>query len=148
MAIRKLKTKPRTVSKNVRPKTKKRRSSLAKKHADPNQSNPSVTTPAIVQEPAVITPNSGSQPIDINTPAPLSEEIHSQSNGTQRFENIFTMNQEHVFDPGLWRIVIEKVPENDQIPDPAFTSSLANAQSEIVQPSEDESDDTQKPDSL
>ncbi len=67
----------------------------------------------------------------INAPAPLSEEIHSQSIDTQRIESIFYQNREQLFDPGLWSMVVSDLPSDYQIPDPAFTSSLSQAHKQL-----------------
>jgi hypothetical protein len=73
------------------------------------------------------------QPIaDLNQPAPLTQEITSYSSETQKINSIFSTADSHPFDPGLWTIVVEKLPPDYTIPDPEFTARLNHAQAEIT----------------
>ncbi|MEJ8546239.1 hypothetical protein [Brevibacillus borstelensis] len=94
---------------------------------------PKVTAiPTTPIEPIVTPLLPTAEQIDINAPAPLSEEIHSNSVDTHRIESIFYKNEEQVFDPGLWSMVVKDLPPNYQIPDPAFTRSLSHAYNELA----------------
>ncbi|UFJ41950.1 hypothetical protein LOK74_05455 [Brevibacillus humidisoli] len=70
--------------------------------------------------------------LDINQPAPLTEEVSSSAAETQKVNNIFTFSDSHPFDPGLWSMVMGSLPQGYIIPDSNFTSRLEQAQSEVV----------------
>lgn len=85
-------------------------------------------------------------PGDINAPAPLIEEIHANNTEIPHLDHIFSQNTDPTIDPGLWSLVVGELPENYQIPDPAFTTSLAYARAEVLDPTQSSGDDILTPD--
>jgi hypothetical protein len=77
---------------------------------------------------------------DVNVPAPLSYEIKSTSTETEKINEIFVEDISSAFDPGLWNMVVDELPDNYQIPDPVFSESLAKAQEVVIQPDQWEGD--------
>jgi hypothetical protein len=84
--------------------------------------NPPLQTPTVLHSPF----------LDINQPPPLTEEVSSGSAETQRVNNIFTFADSHPFDPGLWSMVMNNLPQGYTIPDTSFTGRLEQAQSEVA----------------
>lgn len=89
--------------------------------------------PPTYPETMVYQPQAVAQKVDdINQPAPLSEEVLANSPQTQMVNAIFTFEDSHPFDPGLWSSIVEKIPQGYAIPDSEFTSRLQMAQEEIM----------------
>lgn len=73
-----------------------------------------------------------SLPNDINQPATVLEPINFQSQESQKINSIFSFQDSHPFDPGLWNMVVDQLPSGYTIPDPEFAQTLKTAQAEVV----------------
>ncbi|MBO8162291.1 MAG: hypothetical protein H0Z34_01065 [Brevibacillus sp.] len=97
------------------------------------QADLSTTQPA--PEPFVTTAAPAVPPVlalDLNKPAPLTEEVSATAAETQRVNHIFTFTDNHPFDPGIWSIIVSSLPQEYNLPDHNFTQRLEQAQTEVV----------------